>query len=77
MEKQLYKSGDQAPETGNYRFQRHEREVTNCFPRYGAYLHLQKGTKLPVHDDCQEACVYSLMTITNEEDLVRKTKATA
>ena len=73
MENKLFKSGDKTPVTGNYRFVKHERDVKDCFPRYGSYLHLPKGVKLPVHDDCLEPCVWSLMTIT-EEDLDKKTK---
>ena len=67
MEKQTFKTGDVAPVSGNYRFSKHEKEVKDCVPRYGAYLHLMKGMKLPLHDDCQEPCIYTLMTITHEE----------
>lgn len=75
-ETKLFKSGDRAPVTGNYRFIRHEKEVSKCFPRYGSYLHLKKGTKLPLHDDCYEPCVWSLMTVTEEErDVDIKTRA--
>lgn len=66
-EKQLFKTGDVAPVSGNYQFVRHEREVRDCVPRIGAYLHLRKGMKLPTHDDCLQDGVYSLMTITNED----------
>lgn len=76
MEGKLYKSGDVAPVSGNYRFLRHEKEISDCFPRHGSYLHLRKGTKLPPHDDCYEPCVWSLMTVTEEElDLDAKTRA--
>jgi hypothetical protein len=66
-EKQLFKTGDLAPVSGNYQFFKHEKEVRDCVPRVGAYLHLRKGMKLPAHDDCLQDCIYSLMTITNEE----------
>lgn len=72
----LFKSGDIVPVSGNYRFVRHEGEVKNCFPRYGAYLHLRKGGKLPFHEDCLQSCVYALMTVTEEEkDLDAKVMA--
>ncbi len=67
MEKKLFKSGDITPVSGNYQFVRHEQQVEGCYPRVGSYLHLRKGRKLPVHDDCQQPCVWSLMTVTNEE----------
>ena len=65
--KELFRSGDVAPVSGNYRFEKHEKEDVSCVPRYGAYLHLMKGMKLPLHDDCQEASIFSLMTVTEEE----------
>jgi hypothetical protein len=68
MEKQIFKTGDLTPVTGNYQFVRHDQPVQNCFPRIGSYLHLRKGKKLPVHDDCQQPCVWSLMIATNEDD---------
>jgi hypothetical protein len=67
MEGKIFKTGDIAPVSGNYRFWKHENDVKDCVPRYGAYLHLIKGMKLPLHDDCQHSCLYRLMTITNEE----------
>lgn len=66
MENKTFKSGDIAPVSGNYRFLKHEREVKDCIPRWGAYLHLMKGMKIPVHDDCQEPCLWTLMTVTEE-----------
>jgi hypothetical protein len=73
-EKQLFKSGDIAPVSGNYRFQRHQAEVPNCVPRWGAYLHLMKGMTIPVHDECLEPCIYTLMTVTEEnlEPMLRR-----
>jgi hypothetical protein len=67
MEKNLFATGDTVPVSGNYQFLKHEKVVKNCVPRYGAYLHLMKGMKLPLHDDCQQSCVYKLITVTNEE----------
>lgn len=67
MEKKMFRSGDIAPVSGNYQFSKHEKDVKSCVPRFGAYLHLMKGMKLPLHDDCQESCVYTLMTVTNED----------
>ena len=66
--KDLFRSGDVAPVSGNYRFVKHENEGVECVPRLGAYLHLMKGMKLPLHDECQEPSIYSLMTITQEEN---------
>lgn len=66
MEKQLFKSGDVVPVSGNYQFKQHESQVA-CNPRVGAYLHLRKGMKLPLHDDCQQPAIWSLMTVTEEE----------
>lgn len=78
METKLFKSGDKAPVSGNYRFLRHEPAVATCCPRFGAYLHLRKGSKIPLHDDCLQPAVYKLMTITEEEkDVDPKTRATA
>ena len=68
MEDELLKSGETAPATGNYQFVRHEEPVEGCFPRVGSYLHLRKGRKLPLHDDCQQPCLWSLMTVTREEE---------
>ena len=73
MEKKLFKSGDIAPVSGNYQFVGHEAETSNCVPRVGAYLHLRKGMKIPLHDDCLQSSVWSLMTVT-EEDEDRKIK---
>jgi hypothetical protein len=67
MEKKLFKSGDVVPVSGNYQFKQHESQVSDCIPRIGAYLHLRKGMKLPLHDDCQQIAVWSLMTVTEEE----------
>jgi len=67
MEKKIFKTGEVAPVSGNYQFLKHEKKIENCIPRYGAYLHLIKGMKLPLHDECQKPCEYSLMTVTNEE----------
>lgn len=78
MEKKLFQTGDVTPVSGNYRFVRHQSEVKDCFPRYGSYLHLRKGTRLPTHDDCLQPCVWSLMTVTEEEkDVDPKTRAMA
>lgn len=73
-EKQFFKSGDIAPVSGNYRFEKHQAEVPNCVPRWGAYLHLIKGMKIPVHDECLEPCIYWLMTVTDEnlEPMLRR-----
>jgi hypothetical protein len=65
-ENQVFKSGEIAPVSGNYRFLKHQSEVPNCVPRYGAYLHLIKGMKIPVHDECLHPCTYTLMTVTEE-----------
>lgn len=65
--KKLFQSGEKAPVSGNYQFVRHEREVRDCVPRARAYVHLLKGMKIPLHDDCQEPGVWSLMTETNED----------
>lgn len=67
MEKKLFKSGDVAPVSGNYQFKGHDTPVSGCIPRVGAYLHLRKGMKLPLHDDCQQSATWSLMTVTAEE----------
>ena len=67
MEKKLFKSGDVAPVSGNYQFKKHQSDSTQCIPRVGAYIHLRKGMKLPLHDDCQQSCIWSLMTVTEEE----------
>jgi hypothetical protein len=61
-----FKSGDIAPVSGNYRFLEHAKEVKDCVPRWGAYIHLLKGMKIPLHDDCQEPGIYGLMTVTEE-----------
>lgn len=75
-ETKLFKSGDITPVSGNYRFVRHAGDGKGCFPRYGAYLHLRKGSKLPLHEDCLQPCVYALMTVTEEEkDLDAKVMA--
>jgi hypothetical protein len=73
-EKQLFKSGDIAPVSGNYRFQKHQAEVPKCVPRWGAYLHLTKGMTIPVHDECLQPCIYWLMTVTEEnlEPMLRR-----
>jgi hypothetical protein len=68
MEKKQFRSGDIAPVSGNYQFVKHEGDAADCIPRFGAYLHLMKGMKLPLHDECQEPSVWSLMTITEEEN---------
>jgi hypothetical protein len=67
MEKKLFQTGDTAPVSGNYQFLKHKSDNVNCVPRLRAYLHLMKGMKLPLHDQCQEPCTYSLMTVTSEE----------
>jgi len=74
IEKQVFKSGDIAPVSGNYQFQKHQSEVPDCVPRYGAYLHLIKGMKLPLHDECLQPCTYTLMTVTEEnlEPMLRR-----
>jgi hypothetical protein len=66
-EKKIFKSGEVAPVSGNYRFEKHDAEVPNCVPRLGVYLHLLKGMKIPLHDDCLQPSVYSLMTVTEED----------
>lgn len=68
MEQKTFKSGAVAPVSGNYQFQKHDVEVKDCIPRHGAYLHLRKGMKLPVHDDCRQPCIYLLMTVTDEDN---------
>ena len=68
MEKKLFRSGDVAPVSGNFQFMKHEGDSSGCVPRLGAYVHLMKGMKLPLHDECQEPAVWSLMTITQEEN---------
>lgn len=68
MEKKQFRSHDVAPVSGNYQFVKHEIEKGECVPRLKAYLHLMKGMKLPVHDQCQEPCTYLLITITHEEN---------
>lgn len=74
MDTKLLKSGETTPVTGNYRFIRHQADVKDCFPRHGSYLHLKKGIRLPVHDDCLEPCLWLLMTVT-EDNVDAKTKA--
>jgi hypothetical protein len=66
--KQLFRSGDIAPVSGNYQFAKHESDSVDCVPRLGAYVHLRKGMKLPLHDECQEPSVWSLMTVTEEDN---------
>ncbi len=66
--KDLFRSGDVVPVSGNYQFVKHQTERAGCVPRLGAYLHLMKGMKLPLHDECQEPSIYRLMTITHEEN---------
>ena len=69
MEKQLFRSGDVAPVSGNFQFMKHDADDSSgCVPRLGAYVHLMKGMKLPLHDECQQPAVWSLMTITQEEN---------
>jgi len=67
MEPKLFKTGDTVPVSGNYKFLKHEKEVKDCVPRVGAYLHLLKGMKIPLHDDCEQPAIYSQMTVTNED----------
>lgn len=67
QEKKIFHSGDIAPVSGNYQFIKHNEEVKSCVPRYGVYVHLRKGMKLPLHDDCMRPSTFSLMTITEEE----------
>ena len=68
MEKKHFRSGDVAPVSGNYQFVKHEADAPGCVPRLGAYVHLIKGMKLPLHDECQEPAIWSLMTVTEEEN---------
>ncbi len=68
MEKKEFRTGDVAPVSGNYQFVKHESEVAGCVPRLGAYLHLMKGMKLPLHDQCQERSIWLLTTVTQEEN---------
>jgi len=68
MEKKQFHTNDIAPVSGNYQFLKHNEEKGDCVPRLRAYLHLMKGMKLPLHDQCQEPCTYVLMTITGEEN---------
>ena len=68
MEKKYFNTGDVAPVSGNYQFVKHQAENVDCVPRLRAYLHLIKGMKLPLHDQCQEPAVYLLMTVTSEEN---------
>jgi hypothetical protein len=68
MEKKLFRSGDVVPVSGNYQFVKHEADSQGCVPRLGAYLHLIKGMKLPLHDECQEPSIFSLLTVTQEEN---------
>ena len=63
-----FKTGDIAPVSGNYQFVRHVREVPDCLPRIGSYLHLRKGMKLPPHDECSQDCIWGLITVTEEEN---------
>jgi hypothetical protein len=58
MEKKLFRSGDVVPVSGNYQFVKHEADNQGCVPRLGAYLHLIKGMKLPLHDECQEEKIF-------------------
>ena len=67
MEKKVFQSGDVAPVSGNYQFIKHESDVPDCVPRKRAYVHLMKGMKIPLHDDCQQPSIFSLMTVTNED----------
>jgi hypothetical protein len=67
MKKELFRTGDIVPVSGNYQFVKHESDGVACVPRAGAYLHLMKGMKLPLHDECQEPSVWSLMTVTQED----------
>jgi hypothetical protein len=66
-EKKLFKSGDVAPVSGNYRFEKHDADAPKCVPRWGAYVHLMKGMKIPLHDDCLQPSIWSLMTVTEED----------
>jgi hypothetical protein len=68
MEKREFRTNDMAPVSGNYQFVGHEIEKGDCVPRLRAYLHLMKGMKLPLHDQCQEPSIYVLTTVTEEED---------
>jgi hypothetical protein len=65
--KQTFRSGDVAPVSGNYQFVKHDADSVSCVVRVGAYVHLMKGMKLPLHDECQEPSIWSLMTVTQEE----------
>jgi hypothetical protein len=67
MDKELFKSGEVAPVSGNYRFIRHEKEESECIPRPRVYVHLRKGMKIPLHDQCLRSALYELMTVTHEE----------
>lgn len=67
QDKKLFQSGEKAPVSGNYQFVKHDGEVSGCIPRPRAYVHLVKGMKIPLHDDCQERAIWSLMTETNED----------
>jgi hypothetical protein len=66
--KEMFRSGDIAPVSGNYQFVKHDSDSVSCVPRIGAYVHLMKGMKLPLHDECQEPSIWSLMTVTQEEN---------
>ncbi len=66
-EKKIFKSGDVAPVSGNYRFEKHDSVVQSCVPRLGVYVHLLKGMKVPLHDDCLQSSTWSLMTVTEED----------
>ena len=67
MKGQMFKSGDTAPVSGNYQFTKHQEEVKDCIPRPRVYLHLRKGMKIPLHDECSQPAIYRLMTVTNED----------
>jgi len=67
MEKKQFRSGEIAPFSGNYQYVKHDGDVQDCVPRKGAYVHLLKGMKIPLHDLCSERAIYSLMTVTAEE----------
>ena len=67
MEKKQFNSGEIAPVSGNYQFVGHAGDSPDCVPRKGAYVHLLKGMKIPLHDLCSEPAIYSLMTVTAEE----------
>jgi hypothetical protein len=68
MDKKEFRTDDIAPVSGNYQFVKHEVEKGDCVPRLRAYLHLMKGMKLPLHDQCQEPATYLLVIVTEEEN---------